>query len=181
MSIRFKAPPPSFLTEYRTAMRRARSIPLSRWIAQRAGRPAGTFVPSEMEMGVTADFVVYEEREPRITPTGILDSRGMMLLRVTVPIKEEIGFVKPRMMESEPDEVETILPEDYLAVSDCGLGVGFVTPEEVEGDEDEHAAQIRSIINAVLEKCDGDPDLAKEMLAELGLEVEFTPKEDASS
>jgi hypothetical protein len=61
--------------------------------------------------------VVYEEREPTITPIGILDHRGMMLLRVTVPIKQTIGFHRPPGPR-DADEVETILPEDMLAVSD---------------------------------------------------------------
>lgn len=170
-------------------------MPLSRWIAQRepyrggyAGpsevnlRTRAAILPTDQEFSLTGDVVAWEEREPRITPTGVLDHRGMMLVRVTVPIKEHIGFARDLDVEREPDEVETILPEDMLAVSDCGLGVGFVTPDEVEGaDEAVNSPEtIHAIINAALEKCEGDPEAAKALLAELGIEVEFTVQEATS-
>jgi hypothetical protein len=159
-----------------TALRRARAVPLSRWMALRggyAGSPRGAMIPADVELGVTADFVAYEEREPRITPTGVLDHRGMMLVRVTVPIKEHIGFGRDLDIAREPDEVETIIPEDLLAVSDCGLGVGFVTPDEVE-DEPAGAEQVHALVQAALEKFDGDAEAARAFLADLGIEVEFT-------
>lgn len=174
MTSRYKAPPPQF----RAALRRARSMPLSRWLQHRSGGYAadrhrsGAMIPADMDFGVTADHIVYEEREPRITPTGILDHRGMMLVRITVPIKEEIGFARDLEIERQPDEVETILPEDMLAISDCGLGVGYVRPHEVEGD-DASPEMIERIVRAAIAKCDGDPDAAKAMLAEMGIDVEF--------
>jgi hypothetical protein len=166
-------------------------MPLSRWVAQRepyrggyAGPSSGNFrtraaiLPSEQEFSITGDVVAWEEREPRITPTGVLDHRGMMLVRITVPIKEHIGFARDLDIEREPDEVETILPEDMLAVSDCGLGVGFVTPAEVDGGEEDDEGvtpeMMHDIIRAALEKCDGDADAARALLAEMGIEVEFT-------
>jgi hypothetical protein len=169
------------------AMRRARSMPLSRWVANRggyAGSPRGAaMIPEDMEFGMTADFIAYEEREPRITPTGVLDHRGMMLVRITVPIKEHIGFARDLDVEREADEVETILPEDMLAVSDCGLGVGFLTPDEVE--DPNHAEQMQALVHGALNKFNGDAEKAREFLASLGIDIEFSvitqPDPDAAS
>lgn len=98
-------------------------------------RARGAFVPTEMEMGITADVVVEDPREPRIEPLGILDARGQMLCRVTVPIKAEIGFVKRRPPVLE--EVSTIVAEDMLAVSDVpGTALGFVDESEIEDGDD---------------------------------------------
>jgi hypothetical protein len=96
---------------------------------------AGYFHTPDGDAFVTADHVIDDPREPRIVPTGILDERGMMLVRVTIPIKCKMGFA--RMLPEDPGEVTTIVPEDMLAVSDIGEGLGFVEPHEVEGDEDE--------------------------------------------
>lgn len=171
------------------AMRRARSVPLSRYIAQRQtgwagprqlGARGAIMIPEDTEFSMTADHVVYEEREPTITPLGILDHRGMMLLRVTVPIKQPIGFHLPPGPR-HADEVETILPEDMLAVSDIGVGIGYLTPDEVEDDDEDgedpdaaaSAETIEKVIRAALEKTGGDPAAAKALLADLGFDVEF--------
>lgn len=171
-------------------------MPLSRWIAQRepyrggyAGPSSGNLrtrsaiLPSEQEFSITGDVVAWEEREPRITPTGVLDHRGMMLVRITVPIKEHIGFARDLDIAREPDEVETILPEDMLAVSDCGLGVGFLTPDEVE--DPNHAEQMQALVHGALNKFNGDAEKAREFLASLGIDIEFSvitqPDPDAAS
>lgn len=170
------------------ALRRSRAIPLSRFVAQRqaamwagpAQRTRAAMIPCDSDYGVTADHIVYEEREPTITPTGVLDHRGMMLLRVTVPIKVPIGFHRPPGRD-EATEVETILPEDMLAVSDIGVGLGYLEPHEVDDqDQDEDdpdaaasAETLEKVIRAALEKTNGDPAAAKELLADLGIDVEF--------
>jgi hypothetical protein len=84
---------------------------------------------------MTADHVIDDPREPTITPLGVLDHRGKMLLRVTVPIKQKMGF--HTFIQPEPDEVETILPEDMLAVSDIGVGIAHLEPHEVDGPDDD--------------------------------------------
>lgn len=117
----------------RAALRRYNGTPVRRYLAERT---RGAMIPADMEFSMTADHLVDEPREPIITPTGVLDHRGMMLVRVRIPIKVEMGFVVPNRSQ-EPDEVEAIMPEDMLSVSDIGVGVAHVTPEEAEDDEDE--------------------------------------------
>lgn len=40
----------------------------------------------------TAQIVIDDSRTASATPTGILDARGEMLMRVTQPIKQPLGF-----------------------------------------------------------------------------------------
>jgi len=145
--------------------RRARSVPLSTWVRTRSG-----MLPSETEYGMTADHLIDDPREPYVMPTGLLDSRGVMLLRITVPIKVAMGFEFPAKDE-EPDVVETILPEDYLSVSDIGIGTAWIDYRDVEPEAE---PTIEEIVRAALEHADGDPELAKAMLLEHGIEAEFT-------
>ncbi len=151
-------------------VRKAHSQPLSQWLAERRRTRAG-IVPSEFGDGylVTADHVIDDPREPRIMATGVLDSRGMMLMRVAMPIKVPMGFQFPCSKEPVQDEVEAIIPEDMLGVSDIGVGVGYLEPDEVEGDD----VDLEALIRAALNHCDGDPACAKKLLAEQGLEVDF--------
>ncbi|AXQ68986.1 hypothetical protein HOU00_gp139 [Caulobacter phage CcrPW] len=130
-------------------------------------------IPSEDGISWTADHVIDDPREPRITPTGILDHRGMMLLRVAVPIKVPMGFAIPQVNPPERDEVETLVPEDMLAVSEVGLGIGFVTPEEAEESEEDQASMLMQLIEAALEHTNGDKVAAKALLAEQGIEITF--------
>lgn len=98
-------------------------------------RTRSAIIPAEGEYFVTADHVIDDPREPHITPTGILDSRGMMLVRVTVPIKQKMGF--GTFGKPADEEVETVLPEDMLAVSDIGVGIGYIEPHEMDCDDEE--------------------------------------------
>lgn len=119
----------------RAALRRYTGKPVRQYLAERT---KGAMIPADMDFSMTADHLVDEPREPIITPTGVLDERGMMLVRVRIPIKVQMGFAIPNPSQ-EPDEVEAILPEDMLSVSDIGVGVAHVTPDEAdeEGDPDE--------------------------------------------
>lgn len=119
-------------TLVRAALRQYAGKPLRRFMAERAN---AALIPADMDFSMTADHLIDDPREPIITPIGVLDHRGMMLVRVRIPIKVEMGFAVPNRSQ-EPDEVEAILPEDMLAVSDIGEGVGHVSPEEAD-DEDE--------------------------------------------
>lgn len=125
------------MTEYTTAIRAAlrefSGKPLRRYLAER--QTAGPIPSDDGSISWTADHLVDDPREPIITPVGVLDHRGMMLVRVRIPIKVAMGFHKA-WENDEPDEVEAILPEDLLSISDIGAGVGHVSPEEA-GDEDE--------------------------------------------
>ncbi|USN15635.1 hypothetical protein KIKIMORA_05170 [Brevundimonas phage vB_BpoS-Kikimora] len=120
------------MTQVQAALRR-----LTAW----RSRPRSGPIPGEDgSISWTADHLVDDPREPIMTPTGVLDSRGQMLVRVRVPIKVKMGFHLPHESR-EPDEVETIVPEDLLAVSDCGMGVESLTPEEADdGDGDDEDA-----------------------------------------
>lgn len=162
-------------------VQKARTQTLRSWLAERNLKARAGIVPSEFGDGylVTADHVIDDPREPRITPTGILDSRGEMLCRVTLPIKVPMGFHLPGKREVQ-EWVDEILPEDYLGVSDCGVGVGFVHPDDVSEPE----IDVQELVNAALEHCEGDPECARKLLAEHGFEVEFDivakpPAEDA--
>lgn len=100
----------------------------------------GPIPNGEGDFAWTADHVIDDPREPVITPIGLLDARGMELLRVVVPIKVKMGFASP-MKQEEPDEVERIVAEDMLAVSDTGQGIGFVSPEDV-GEADDFEGEV---------------------------------------
>lgn len=117
----------------RAALRRYAGTPVRQYLAERT---KGAMIPADMEFSMTADCLVDEPREPIITPIGVLDHRGMMLVRVRIPIKVEMGFAIPNRSQ-EPDEVEAILPEDMLSVSDIGVGVAHVSPEEADEEYDE--------------------------------------------
>lgn len=117
----------------RSALKRYTGLPVRQYLAERA---KGALIPADADFSMTADVVVDDPREPVITPIGVLDARGMMLVRVRVPIKVPMGFHSP-VDDPEPDEVEAILPEDMLAISDVGMGVESVTPDEVEDDDGE--------------------------------------------
>ena len=72
---------------------------------------------------------IDDPREVAITQTGLLDSRGIPFIRVSVPIKQPMGFVP---YEAAYDEVEVICPEDELAKVPATFH-----PDEVElGDEE---------------------------------------------
>lgn len=118
----------------RAALREFSAKPLRRYLAE---RPAAGPIPScDGDISWTADHLVDDPREPIITPLGVLDARGMMLVRVRIPIKVPMGFHSP-VKSPEPDEVEAILPEDMLAISDVGMGVAHVDPgEAADPDED---------------------------------------------
>lgn len=110
------------------------------WVRPR--RPTyvrGGIIPSDQDFGMTADMVVDDPREPQIQPIGILDERGQMLCRVTVPIKVPMGFHSPQRGMPVGDEVETIVPEDMLAITDvAGGGLGYVDEAELGGDAEEY-------------------------------------------
>ncbi len=97
---------------------------------------AGFFPTSDGDYFVTADHVIDEPREPTIVPIGVLDAQGEMLVRITIPVRlPTIGFHLPPGSGQEADCVEAILPENMVAVSDIGVGIGHVTPAEIEDDE----------------------------------------------
>lgn len=127
-----------------------RALAAVRRLSAYRGRARSGPIPGEDgSISWTADHLVDDPREPILTPIGVLDARGQMLVRVRVPIKVKMGFHLPHQNQ-EPDEVETIVPEDMLAVSDCGMGLESLTPEEAEEEEDE----------------DGPPPLNRDGLAE---------------
>ncbi len=107
---------------------------------QAYSRPVYGLIP-ENDYQATADTVYDNPRGPSIVPTGVLDSRGQMLCRVSMPIKVKMGFHS--MMEDVADEMEMIVPEDMLRLSDCGAGMAhvddgdFELEDEDEGEDDE--------------------------------------------
>jgi hypothetical protein len=155
-----------------TAPRQPKSMTLSAWKRGRAGP-----IPSE-DGGIswTADHVIDDPREPRVTPTGVLDHRGMMYLRVAMPIKVKMGFHLPGVREAH-DEVHTVVTEDLLSISDCGEGIGSFSPDEVEDDEEEDEAErIAVIIREAMEQANGDEEALRTILAEFGIEITITEK-----
>lgn len=117
-----------------------RPIKLSQFRAQQARTTSGPVPTGEGDYAWTADHLVDDPREPILTPTGVLDSRGQHLIRVRMPIKVPMGFHIPNR-SNEPDEVEYIVPEDQLSVSDSGMGVEHLSPEEAD-EEDEAARKL---------------------------------------
>lgn len=156
-----------------STLKRVHSQRVTAWKNHR--RAAGPVPSDDGSISWTADHVIDDPREPHITPIGILDARGMMLLRVSIPIKVPMGFAIPQPNPPEADEVETIVPEDMLAVSEVGLGVGYVTPDEVEGDVE---PDIGSIIEAAMEEAGGDREKLQAILADLGIGIQFREETD---
>lgn len=105
------------------------------YLSAKTVKPRADIWP-ENDYHAGATVVIDDPREPTIVATGVLDANGDMLLRVTTPIKVKMGFAIPT--HDEADEVVSIVPESLLGVSDSGLGVGFVTPEEAEAYDGEH-------------------------------------------
>lgn len=151
-----------------STLKRANSKRVSAW---KRGRGAGPVPSDDGSISWTADHVIDDPREPHITPIGVLDARGMMLLRVSIPIKVPLGFAIPQVREPEADCVETIVPEDMLAVSEVGLGVGYVTPDEVEDDDE--GPDLAAMIEAAMEEAGGDREKLKTILGDLGVEIQF--------
>lgn len=111
------------------------------WVPKRRPTPVyqrGAILPSSEDFGMTADHVYDDPREPRIEPIGVLDERGKMLCRVTVPIKVPLGFHSPTRGQPIGDEVETIVPEDMLSVTEvAGTGLGYIDEAEMGQEVDE--------------------------------------------
>lgn len=97
-------------------------------------------IPTEMEYGMTAGTVIDEPRQPMIMPTGVYDSRGKMILRVSIPITQSLGFMS-RPEPEEDDHVHALVPEDMLMITDVhGHGVAFVDTSELEDVDDDDDA-----------------------------------------
>ncbi|AXQ69534.1 hypothetical protein HOU02_gp191 [Caulobacter phage CcrBL9] len=103
-------------------------------------RVIGGVHPVYDECFATADHVYEEPRGPQIVPTGILDERGVMLCRVTMPIKQQLGInTGGNAWTGEfEDEVEALMPADMLRISTGGGGVSEIDASEFDEDfEDE--------------------------------------------
>ncbi|USN13842.1 hypothetical protein KABACHOK_00050 [Brevundimonas phage vB_BpoS-Kabachok] len=136
-----------YTTSIRAALREFSGKPLRRYLAER--QTAGPIPSDDGSISWTADHLVDDPREPIITPVGVLDHRGMMLVRVRIPIKVAMGFHK--MWENqEPEEVEAIIPEDMLSISDIGAGVDHVPPEaDDDDDEDGSTVNLSEVLSAL--------------------------------
>lgn len=93
----------------------------------------GGLVPVDADYAMTADVVIDDPREPQIVPTGVLDERGMMICRVSMPLKVKMGFHSRH--QPEPDEVVMMVPEDMLQISDCGAGMDYFDEDDLGDDE----------------------------------------------
>ncbi len=86
------------------------------------------------DISLLNDTLIDEGREPVIIPTGVLDADGHMMVRVHMPIKIKCGFHIPGTPTSPTDPLDDyvafVVSENDLSVSDSGIGIGFVTPEE---------------------------------------------------
>lgn len=72
---------------------------------------------------------IDDPREVAITPIGLLDSRGVPFVRISVPIKQPMGFVP---YDAVYDEVEVLCTEDEVSKIPSTFH-----PDEVElGDEE---------------------------------------------
>lgn len=96
----------------------------------------GGLFPAEQDYNATADHVLDDPREPRMVATGVYDASGEMLIRVTMPIKQRMGFATPGWQNEEGDEVEMVIAANMLNVSDGGHGCGHVSPDELEDYEE---------------------------------------------
>lgn len=85
---------------------------------------------------VTADTVLDDPRQPRIEPMGILDHRGNMFVRVTLPITQRCGFAIPGRADVE-DEVTQITTANMLSVSDDGSGLTSIEEDDLDWDEED--------------------------------------------
>lgn len=102
-------------------------------------RPSAGPVPiGDGDVSWTADHVIDEPREPVIVPIGVLDSRGEMLVRITMPIKQRMGFNtgSADWRGEVEDTVETVIAQDMVSVSDCGAGIAHIEPHECEGEDE---------------------------------------------
>ncbi|UTC29790.1 hypothetical protein BAJUN_01600 [Bajunvirus bajun] len=102
-------------------------------------RPRAGFVHGEEGLFVAPDCVIETPRPNRIEGIGILDHRGHRLFRVTIPIKQQMGFYTGgNAWTGVGDEVSTILPEDMIDVSTDGSGIdGYdvdIDDEEEDGE-----------------------------------------------
>lgn len=104
-------------------------------------RPRGYFSPeNDYHDGQATADVVFEEapREPQVIETGLLDARGVPLVRVIVPIMlPRAGFHLPPDRPPVEDEVHFLVPADEVAVvTDMpGLGLSHFHPSEVDDEE----------------------------------------------
>lgn len=118
-------------------MRKRVTVPLSSVLAMRRPTRAGV-MPVYDEAIATADHVHDDPRKPSIEGIGLLDARGERLFRVTIPVKQQMGFYTGgNAWTGVQDEVSMILPEDMIDVSHNGRGL---TGEEIDiddGDDDD--------------------------------------------
>lgn len=100
-------------------------------------RATGGIHPVYDECFATADHVYEEQRGPQIVPIGILDERGVMLCRVTMPIKQQLGFNTGGngWTGDYEDEVEALVPADMLRISDGGGGISEIDASEYDGED----------------------------------------------
>ncbi|UTU09792.1 DNase H-like domain protein [Caulobacter phage BL47] len=91
------------------------------------------------ECFATADHVYEEPRGPEIVPIGILDERGIMLCRVTMPIKQQLGINTGgnAWTGDFDEEVEALVPADMLRISTGGGGVSEIDASEFDEDFDD--------------------------------------------
>lgn len=97
-------------------------------------------VHDDTDFVATADVVIDSHREPVITDSGILDARGVPLIRIEVPIKQQMGFnTGGNAWTGEyQDTVSTMLPADMVRqTGEPGIGVGHVDAEEFDELEDD--------------------------------------------
>ena len=85
-----------------------------------------------------ASTLIDEPRQPQIAETGILDARGVPLVRVTFPVKVKMGFHPPKPSEDIPETVGVVIPADMLSVTETpGGGMGYVDLSEVESEDEQ--------------------------------------------
>lgn len=138
-----KRPDPTVMA-FRPRKKRARLINpyVTPTLPPVAARVRAGVHPTYDECFATADHVYEEHRGPQITPTGVLDERGVMLCRVTMPIKQQLGInTGGNSWTGDYDEdVEALVPADMLRISTGGGGVSEIDASEYDDedfDEDE--------------------------------------------
>lgn len=82
------------------------------------------------DISMTSDTYIEDQRQPILTPTGVLDASGDMIIRVAMPIREKVGFAIPNP-KNPPDMVEYLAPAESLTIVEENMGgVSSVTEAE---------------------------------------------------
>jgi hypothetical protein len=122
----------------RRTPRRPQTTHRSRPAPRRAAAPRGFWVSPpdyDGDYSITADEVFERPRTVQVQETGVLDGRGWMICRVSIPIQQRIGF--GHRSDAPQPTAETVVSADELYSIPGALRAFHAGEVDDDQDDDE--------------------------------------------